>query len=217
MERQTAQEVIAQVLRGTMELLHPFMPFITEEIWQHLPHEGESIMLTNWPQANTELINQEIEQNMALTMDVIRAIRNLRSEVNVSPGKKADAVIITNSEKAYDILNNVQSYIKSLATVDTLTLGIQLERPEQAVTQVVQGVEIFLPLKGLIDMDKEIARLEKEIEKTESEIQRLDKKLNNQGFLAKAPQDVVEKERAKRAEYINNQEALQTRLESLKK
>ncbi|NMA01644.1 MAG: valine--tRNA ligase [Clostridia bacterium] len=216
-ERQTAQEVIAQVLRGTMELLHPFMPFITEEIWQHLPHEGESIMLTNWPQANTELINQEIEQNMALTMDVIRAIRNLRSEVNVSPGKKADAVIITNSEKAYDILNNVQSYIKSLATVDTLTLGIQLERPEQAVTQVVQGVEIFLPLKGLIDMDKEIARLEKEIEKIESEIQRLDKKLNNQGFLAKAPQDVVEKERAKRAEYINNQEALQTRLESLKK
>ncbi|KJS88041.1 MAG: valyl-tRNA synthetase [Peptococcaceae bacterium BICA1-8] len=215
--KRTSQKVLAEVLRGTLELLHPFMPFITEEIWQHLPHEGTSVMLTDWPQAQEELIDKKVEAEMTLTMDIIRAIRNLRSEMNVPLGKKAEVIIVANKKDALEMIRKGQAYINSLATVSDLTLVLSLdEKPEQAVTAVIQGIEIFLSLKGLVDIEKEIVRLEKELAKVTQEIDRLDKKLNNEGFLAKAPIDVVDGEKEKLANYQSNKEALLTRIDTFR-
>ncbi len=213
----TAQSVLANVLRGTMELLHPFMPFITEEIWQHLPHEGQTIMLTTWPQVEEQFVDKKIEEEMALVMEIIRAIRNLRSEMNIPPGIEAEIIIGANREDYLTVISNGEGFIKQLATVNNLKLELKLaQKPQQAVTAVVQGIEIFLPLKGLVDIEKEIARLEKEVDKMEQEISRLEKKLSNQGFLAKAPQEVIDKEKDKLNKYQANKEALLTRLDSLK-
>ena len=216
--RRTAQQVIATVLRDTMILLHPFMPFITEEIWQHLPHEGETIMLTQWPAADESAISAETEAQMAVVMNVIRAIRNMRSEMNVPLGKKADCIIAANKEDLLAVLNETAPYIINLGTLETLDVKFTLEdKPDQAVTAVVQGIEIFLPLRGLIDMDKEIARLQKEVEKVNKEIERLEKKLNNEGFVAKAPADVIAGEKEKLAKYQDSKAALVSRLESYQK
>ena len=216
--RRTAQQVIAAVLRDTMILLHPFMPFITEEIWQHLPHEGETIMLTKWPQVDETKISAEIEAQMNVVMDIIRAIRNMRSEMNVPPGKKADCVIAANKEEFLTMLQGTAPYIKNLANLEQLDLVLSpAEKPDQAVTAVVQGIELFLPLKGLIDMDKEIARLEKEVEKMNKEIERLEKKLNNAGFVAKAPAEVIAGEKEKLAKYEDTKAALVSRLDSYRK
>lgn len=216
--RRTAQQVIAAVLRDTMILLHPFMPFITEEIWQHLPHEGETIMLAQWPQVDETKISAEIEAQMNVVMDIIRAIRNMRSEMNVPPGKKADCVIAANKEEFLTMLQSTAPYIKNLVNLEQLDLVLCLaEKPDQAVTAVVQGIELFLPLKGLIDMDKEIARLEKEVEKMNKEIERLEKKLNNAGFVAKAPAEVIAGEKEKLAKYEDTKAALVSRLDSYRK
>ena len=217
LSRQTAQNVIAEVLRQTMVLLHPFMPFITEEIWQHLPHDGETIMLSPWPKSSAQGIDSEIEKQMAVAMDVIRAIRNIRSEMNVPLGKKAPAIISANSPYAYTLLDLTKDYICNLATVDELTLANQLaEKPAQAAAAVVAGIEIYLPLSGLFDMEKEIARLEKEVQKAQQEIARVEGKLHNEGFIAKAPAAVIEKEKEKLAQYQANASALIERLNSYK-
>ncbi|SMB92116.1 valyl-tRNA synthetase [Desulfonispora thiosulfatigenes DSM 11270] len=214
--RYTAQNVLATVLKGTMELLHPVMPFLTEEIWQVLPHEGETIMLTSWPEENEDLINSEIEEQMNLAMEVIRTIRNLRSEVNVPLGKKADSILITHNEKSFNILMMAKEYIKSLATVDNLEIEIEMkDEPEQSVSAVTKGVEIFLSLKGLVDVEKEKARLNKELDKVNKEIERLDKKLSNEGFIRKAPADVIEKEKEKLVSYGADKDALLGRINSL--
>lgn len=215
-EKYTAQTVLAQVLKGTMELLHPFMPFITEEIWQHLPHEGETIMLSPWPQVEENLINHEIEEQMNLIMDVIRAIRNLRSEMNVPLGKKAPVLIAAHDQDYLATLTTAKSFIQTLASVNELSLSLEKEKIEQSVSAVVKGLEIYLPLKGLIDLDKEIARTNKELNKVDKEIERLEKKLNNPGFLNKAPQEIVAKEKEKLATYEANKEVLLNRLNSLK-
>lgn len=208
-----AQQVIATILSQTMALLHPFMPFITEEIWQHLPHEGETIMLTPWPKGDAILVKPEVEEQMAIVMEIIRAIRNIRSEMNVPLGKKADVIISANTEAFLALLTPAASYITNLATVENLDLVLTLaQKPEQAVTAVVQGIEIFLPLKGLVDMEKEIARLSKEVEKVKGEIERIEKKLANAGFVDRAPAEVIEKEKEKLAQYLANQGALVERL-----
>ena len=175
-------------------------------------------MLTQWPAANEANISAETEEQMAVVMNVIRAIRNMRSEMNVPLGKKADCIIAANKEDLQAVLNETAPYIINLGTLESLDVKLTLEeKPDQAVTAVVQGIEIFLPLRGLIDMDKEIARLEKEVEKVNKEIERLEKKLNNEGFVAKAPADVIAGEKEKLAKYQDSKAALVSRLESYKK
>ena len=211
--RYGAQKTLAEIMASTMALLHPFMPFITEEIWQHLPHEGETIMLSPWPLKDESEIDLKINEQMNLTIEVIRAIRNLRSEMNIPLGKKIEVIINANSKENYDYLTNTLSYIQSLASIENINLTIGLsEKPSQAVTAVVHGIEIYLPLKGLVDIDKEIARLEKELAKMESEIKRIENKLANEGFVAKAPAEVIEKEKEKMVKYQASKEALLVRL-----
>lgn len=175
-------------------------------------------MLAQWPQSQEAFISAEIEQQMDVVMDVIRAIRNIRSEMNVPLGKKADVIIVANKEEFLLLLQQTANYVVNLATVDKLELVLLMEtKPEQAITAVVQGIEIYLPLKGLVDIEKEILRLEKEVEKTNQEIERIVKKLNNAGFIAKAPAEVIEKEKEKLAQYEDSRAALKGRLESYKK
>ncbi|MFZ3170580.1 MAG: valine--tRNA ligase [Carboxydocellales bacterium] len=212
----TAQYTLCYVLEHTMCLLHPFMPFLTEEIWQCLPHKGQTIMLSAWPESGPTLDNQAAENEMALIMEVIKAIRNIRSEMNVAPGRQVELIIAANNAENLAILENGQAYLKHLANIGEFTRVISLaEKPSQAVTAMLKGMEIFLPLAGLIDLEKEKERLEKEIAKLDQELARVNGKLNNQGFIAKAPEEVITKEKAKRDEYQQKKDVLQARLTSL--
>lgn len=211
-ERATAQHVLATVLVSAMKLLHPYMPFITEEIYQCLPHEAESIMISKWPVADESLIDPEAERGMNAIMDSIKAIRNMRAEVNANPGKKIPAIMLV-SEDLREVVAHNDSYIKLLGGIDNLELRpLNGEKPENAMAAVVTGIEVYLPLAGLIDVEKETQRLSKELAAMEKDLQRAGGKLNNAGFLAKAPEDVIAKERAKYEELSGKIEAVKKRM-----
>lgn len=211
-ERATAQHVLATVLVSAMKLLHPYMPFITEEIYQCLPHEAESIMISKWPVADESLVDPDAERGMNAIMDSIKAIRNMRAEVNANPGKKIPAIMLV-SEDLREVVAHNDSYIKLLGGIDNLELRpLNGEKPENAMAAVVTGIEVYLPLAGLIDVEKETQRLSKELAAMEKDLQRAGGKLNNAGFLAKAPEDVIAKERAKYEELSGKIEAVKKRM-----
>ncbi len=211
-ERATAQHVLATVLVSAMKLLHPYMPFITEEIYQCLPHEAESIMISKWPVADESLVDPEAERGMNAIMDSIKAIRNMRAEVNANPGKKIPAVLLV-ADDLREVVAANDSYIKLLGGIDNLELrAMDAEKPENAMAAVVTGIEVYLPLAGLIDVEKETQRLSKELAAMEKDLQRVSGKLNNAGFLAKAPEDVIAKERAKSDELTGKIEAVKKRM-----
>lgn len=211
-ERATAQHVLATVLVSAMKLLHPYMPFITEEIYQCLPHEAESIMISKWPVADESLVDPEAERGMNAIMDSIKAIRNMRAEVNANPGKKIPAIMLVNEDLREVVAHN-DSYIKLLGGIDNLELRpLNGEKQENAMAAVVTGIEVYLPLAGLIDVEKETQRLSKELAAMEKDLQRAGGKLNNAGFLAKAPEDVIAKERAKYEELSGKIEAVKKRM-----
>ncbi len=207
--RYAAQYVLWYVLKGTLELLHPFMPFITEEIWQNLPHDGETIMLAPWPNP-AGLRSPKHERIMHTVMAVITEIRSMRSEKNVPPGRKITAICQADPE-GLEILSGAQEDIRNLAGLETLILEEPVRTPEKSLSAVVEGVNIFLPLAELVDLEEEKARLQKELEQARRELQRAEKNLRNEGFISKAPQEVVEKEKEK-AELYRAQVA---RLEAL--
>ncbi|MCR4441036.1 MAG: valine--tRNA ligase [Peptococcaceae bacterium] len=214
--KKTAQYVLARTLRQTLELLHPFMPFITEEIWQLLPHEGKTIMLAKWPGGEASELDETAERRMNLIMEVVRAIRNLRSEMNVAPGKKAEVVLAAQEDEAAETLRAGQDYIVNLGNVSRLVLlADRGEKPVQAVASVVSGAAVYLPLKGLVDIEKELARLQKELENYEKEVGRLESKLDNPGFTSRAPAEVVEKEREKLRDCRKKKEAVEERIATL--
>ncbi len=211
-QKHTAQLVLSTVLEKTLQLLHPFMPFITEELWQNLPVDGDTIMLSKWPNANDVAIYPEEAQQMALLMEVIGAVRNIRGEMNVPLGKKSELILWADKAQQ-EILRQGEEYLLSLASAEKVIISEKQDAaPEQAGSAHVKGVDIFLPLKGLIDFEKEIARLNKEISAIDKDLARINGKLGNEGFLAKAPADVIEKEKAKAAELTEKKTALGQRL-----
>jgi valyl-tRNA synthetase len=211
----TAQTVLHHVLIHTMELLHPFMPFLSEEIWQYLPHTGESIIITSWPRVDAEQLDQESEALMEFLMEAIHGIRNMRGEMKIHPGKTVRCVAVAAAEES-KLLNNYRSYIELLANCELEVTDAGHAKPKQALSAVVRGTEIYLPLAGLVDLDKELARLGKEERTIDGVLQRVQKKLANEQFLAKAPPEVVEKEREKEAELERTKDALQRRIAALK-
>jgi valyl-tRNA synthetase len=214
--RAAAQYILWYILSNTLKLLHPFMPFITEEIWQALPHEGESIMTAGWPKLQPELLDEAAEQHMMTIMEAIKAIRNMRAEVNVPPGKKSEVILQVAAPELMKVIGQYEQYFKSLAAAENVVLlSRSADKPENAMTAVVSGIEIYLPLKGLIDIDKETGRLNKELVVLDKEIARIVSKLSNEGFIAKAPPEVIEKERAKELEYREKQSAINERLQYL--
>lgn len=213
--RNSALSILLEVLEGTMRLLHPFMPFLTEEIWQHLPSEGQTIMLSPWPQVSGYK-NEQAEKEMTILMEVIRAIRNIRAEVNVAPGRKADILLVAPAAETIDILTRGAEEIRQLALGEKVTILPKMENNlPQSASAVLDGVTVYLPLKGLLDLDKEIAKIRKEIGGAIEEQKRLEGKLNNPGFVSKAPQDVVEKEKEKLEAVLGRLHSLKIRLSDL--
>ena len=216
-DRQTAQYLLVSILRHMMELLHPFMPFVTEHIWQHLPHEGESIMVAPWPSTLSMEGFSSAAAHMNVMMDGIKGIRNMRAEMNVPMGKRSEVILVPATEELKDILETHGDYFHTLGWAEKVTvLSPDAPKPENATVTVVNGLEVYLLLKDLIDTDKEKERIAKEQATVLKEIARLEGKLNNQGFLAKAPEAVVAKEKEKLEEYKQKQQALNEREEFLK-
>ena len=188
---QTARDMLVYIMSNTLKLLHPFMPFITEEIWQTLPHEGESIMISQWPVYKDEYDFSVEEQEMDRIMEAVRAIRNRRAEMNVPPSKKAKYYIATAHK---DTFEKAGIFMQRLASCSEAEIGDSFEI-DDAVCIVTTDAKIYIPLGELIDFEKEIARLNKEKEKVLKDLEFIDKKLNNENFVAKAPKAVVDGQR----------------------
>lgn len=210
--RQTAQYVLCYVLEHTLRLLHPFMPYITEEIWQHIPHDGKSIMIAPWPQEEDKS-NAEAEQAMLAMMESIKAIRNMRAEVNAAPGRKSEVILQFTDAALEAVFAQNTGYLSVLAAAAPITIMDKgAAKPENAMTAVVSGTEIYLPLKGLIDVEKESARLNKELDNLDKELARINGKLANAGFVAKAPAEVIAKEEEKKKGFAEKRVAINERL-----
>jgi len=209
----TAQQVLTYVLSNTLKLLHPFMPFITEEIWQALPHDGESIMISKFPVYNEELDFSDAEKDMTVIMEAIKGVRNVRNEMNVPPSKKTKLYIVTDDEAVY---SQGKVFFEKLASASEAI--VQKDKSgisDNAVSVVAQGAELFLPVDELVDKEKELERLNKEKAKLESEIKRVEGKLSNKGFTDKAPANVVEEERQKGEKYKEMLEKVMKSIDAL--
>ncbi|WP_183030197.1 MULTISPECIES: valine--tRNA ligase [Clostridia] len=214
-EKQTTRSVLVYVLDQTMRMLHPFMPFITEEIWQQLPHKGESISVAKWPEQRPEFHDEQAASEMKRLVAIIKAVRNIRAEVDTPMSKQVKLMIQAENEAIVKELEEERHYLERFCNTSELIIARQVKVPEKAMSAVVTGAELFLPLEGLIDFDKEIARLEKELTKWTKEVERVQKKLANQGFINKAPQAVVDEEKQKEKDYLDKQAKVQARLNEL--
>ena len=200
-DKVVAQWVLRHVLDKGLKMLHPFMPFITEEIWQKLQTGEETIMLSDFPEEEKEFINIEAEKEFDYLKEIISAIRNIRGEANVSPSKKIEVIFKTADENARNILQNNAKILDKLANVEKYEFNVEI--PKLVGFRLVDTTEIYVPLAELIDLDKEIEKLEKSIEKTQVELDKVLKKLSNENFVAKAKPEAVEKERRIKEELEN--------------
>ena len=212
-----AQNVLAYVLTGTLKLLHPFMPFITEEIYQALPHDDESIMISRYPAPDASLVFEADAEKMNRVIAAIKAIRARRNEMNVAPSRRAKVYIATRYADAFN--ESTAVFFTRLASASEVEIAESFEgviSADDAVQIVTDSATIFLPLSDIVDTEKEIARLEAEQKKLTGEIERLEKKLSNEGFVAKAPAAVVDGERAKLAKYKENLEGVLSALAKMR-
>nr|WP_279590448.1 valine--tRNA ligase [Rummeliibacillus suwonensis] len=214
--KKTTRSVLAYVLDNTMRLLHPLMPFMTEEIWQNLPHDGVSITQASWPVVKQEYIFDQQSQDMKLLMDIIRAVRNIRAEVNTPMSKKVPMYISAKDQVTLAVLEANKAYIEKFCNPETLTLSENSQPTVKTMSAVVSGAELFLPLEGLIDVTAEIERLTHELEKWDKEVKRVQGKLSNERFVSKAPEAVVAAERAKEADYLEKFATVEKRITELK-
>ncbi len=214
--KHTTRSVLSYVLEQMLALLHPIMPFVTEEIWQHIPHQGNSIVTAKYPEVEESQIHQEAARHMEALISFIRSIRTARNENNVAPSKPIAIHVKANSQEILTMLEENKEYINRFANPSELKMALDTEIPDQAMTLFFSDGEIYLPLAGFIDIDEEIQRLEAELAKWASEVERVDKKLANQGFVNNAPANLVEKERQKGQDYQQKYQATKERLADLK-
>ena len=185
------------MLTEILKLLHPFMPFITEEIFQALPHTGEALMIERYPESSEELSFPEDEENFEIIMNAIKAVRSRRAEMNVPPSKKPHLIIV--SAKT-DIFETGRVYLSKLAYAGSLTItDTAPAEAEGMVSVVTDEAKMYMPLSELVDIEKERQRIEKELSKAKAELERVEKKLQNESFVSKAPENVVNAEREKAA------------------
>ncbi|NLY45081.1 MAG: valine--tRNA ligase [Tissierella sp.] len=216
--KELAQRVLLYVLKDINRLLHPFMPFITEEIWQHLPNNDGPLILSQWPLYNDRHKFSQAEKIIEYVKTSIKAIRNARAEMNIAPSKKSNIIFVVESEEIKDLIVNGKRYFLNLASAEDVSISDSKEGfGEDYISVVLEKSEAFLPLKDLIDYDKEIERLEKEKEKLEGELKRVKGKLSNEGFVSKAPEAVINGEKEKMAKYEDMMDKVIERLASLKK
>ena len=214
-DRKTAQAVAVHVMRKILKLLHPYCPFITEELWNCFKIPDEDLLIsTLWPEVDSSQIDKNVENEIQILMDVITAIRNIRASLNVSPGKEA-SLTIRGDDKKCNMLCSNENYLQRLAKLDNIKSGKNVEKPAQSATAVVEDLELFVPLAGLIDLTKEIDRLERQILDMEGRLSAVSRKLGNKNFVERAPENVITHERKKMKKYASNLSKLQQNLEAL--
>lgn len=214
--KQTTQSILVHTLDQILRLLHPIMPFVTEEIWQHIPHQGTSLVVADYPVVHPEFNDETASKGMEVLKELIRSVRNIRSEVNTPLSKPITLMIKINDPKIGQFLTENTSYIERFCNPEELTISSEIVAPDLAMSAVLTGAEIFLPLAGLINIEEEIKRLEKELAKWTDEVKRVQGKLGNERFVANAPAEVVEAERAKEKDYLDKQAAVTERIRSLR-
>ena len=212
--KQTVKAVLVYVMSNTLKLLHPFMPFITEEIWQALPHTGESIMIAEWVKADDALRFSAEEEEMERIMSAIKAVRNRRAEMNVAPSKKAKIFI----ETAYaDTFEKGKVLFERLASASEVEVGAKFDDMDDAVSIITESARMYIPMAELVDFQAEIARLQKEKAGVEKELAMVNGKLSNENFVSKAPAAVVEGQRQSKARLEEKLALLDESLQNLEK
>ena len=211
------QDNLIWILDQILRLLHPIMPFVTEKLWLSMPHDGESIMVAKYPEPHAEFENEPARRDMAFLIEIIKAVRNIRMEVNAPLSSSIDIMIQLEDAKNERILTDNEDYVKNFLHPKELTISAQIDAPKLAKTAVISGAQIFVPLADLVNVEDEIKRMTKEEKDLQAEVERSTKKLSNQGFVAHAPEAVINKEKAKKADYENQLQSVQERIQELKK
>jgi len=206
---------IVYILETSLRLLHPLMPYITEEIWQQLPHTGDSIMLAAWPKSDPANVDARAHEQMETLIALITKIRNIRSEMNIPMQTRLKVCIATTDQSTRDLVNENSDQIKRLAKLDEIAISDTLPVMEGAPRDIVAGMEIAIPLGGLIDFEKERERVTKELTKKENEARGLAARLDNISFIERAPREVVQEARGRHEELIAEIEKLRATLGSL--
>ncbi|MCG7340938.1 valine--tRNA ligase [Staphylococcus auricularis] len=215
-QKQVTRSVLTYVLDQTMRMLHPFMPFVTEQIWQNLPHEGETIVTAEWPRVRKEFIFEDSKETMEQLVEIIKSVRQSRQEVETPLSKAIPIFIQAKNDQVKATLIDNQNYIDRFCHPSELVIETSIDIPEKAMTSVTAAGDVVLPLEGLIDMDKEIARLEKELDKWQKELDRVNKKLANENFVNKAPEKIINEEREKQQNYQEKYDGVKERINQLK-
>lgn len=213
--KKNVQAVLAYVLDNTLRLLHPIMPFVTEAIWQEMPHDGESIVVAAYPEVKAELDNPTAEADFQSLTDLIKAVRTIRTEANAPMSTEIDVLIKTSDENLARIFDENSDYINRFIKPKSLEISADVAAPKLAMTQIISGAEVYVPLEELIDLDEEIARLQGDVKKFAGEVKRAEGKLGNEKFVNNAPEAVVAEEREKLADWQAKLAATESRLAEL--
>tara|TARA_Y100001970_G_scaffold87232_1_gene110070 strand:- start:8259 stop:10874 length:2616 start_codon:yes stop_codon:yes gene_type:complete len=209
-----AQSVMVHVLKNILKILHPYAPFITEEIWSNF-NSKELLINASWPKCEKSYIDNNNDQNIELLMEIISAIRNMKIDLGISPKKRID--VFCRSDKKGNVLLANELHLKHLLNINKIEVGSDITKPSQSATIVIKNLEIFLPLKGLIDFDKELLRLKTKMNDLESRMNNIKKKLDNENFISKAPKNVVDHEKNKYQSYMNDFEKIKSNYLNLNK
>ena len=215
--KHNTQNILCYVLDQTLRLMHPIMPFVTEEIWLAMPHTGDSLVTAAYPTEDDALHDEEAEKGMSNLIELIKAVRNIRADANAPLSSPVDIQIKTATAENQEIFEANQEYIERFCHPQTLQISADLQAPTLAMTAVISGAEVYIPLAGLVDLGQEVARLQKEIDKLNNEVTRGEKKLSNQGFVKNAPEAVVAEEKEKLAGYKEKLAATEARIAEVKK
>jgi valyl-tRNA synthetase len=213
--RSTTRQVMLSVLSASLRLLHPSIPFVTEELWHYLPGSTGSIMEASFPESKDYPEDLESEGQMGLLMDVITGIRNLRSEMNVHPAQKVNIIVLSGSEPARELISRHEIFLKNLAKVEDLQIRADGERPKGAVSCITDQAETYMLLEGVIDISAETAKLQKETAKLQTELKRVQNKLANRDFRERAPAEIIAKEKGKVQEFVARLEKIEANLKRL--
>ncbi len=217
--REGSLNVATYVLYRILRLLHPFVPFVTEKIYLDLTgrelDDKETIQFGPWPTTDDKYIDDELESSLEQIQAVVTAVRSVRAELNVPPGKKSDLYVRVDNNEFGELLQNHIQYFRSLARVENLHTGTDIKKPSPSASAVISGAEIFVPLEGLIDLEVEKQRLEKELQNLANQLEKVSKKLANADFLANAPADVIDREKAKKSDYQDRVEKINRNLEQI--
>ena len=215
-EASVAAAVSIEIIKGILRLLHPFSPFITEELWSYFKDsKDKDLIVSSWLDGDSSQKDEDADEAFIVLKEIVTSVRMIRSGMNVPHGKKAD-LVIRNANGDKSIINSFDKIIKSLANINTITIGKDLAKPEQSATAIVKKMELFVPLKGLINLEQEIARLSRRSDELKIHLHGVQKKLANENFINQAPKNVVEHEKKKLEEMTEEFELIKTNLDILK-